>query len=51
MKLGDGADSDVKAVVPATEKYNKSDSVWLHFSPDIIHLFDKETSVLRMKSR
>lgn len=51
MKLGDGANSDVKAVVPATEKYNKGDTVWLHFSPDVIHLFDKDTPILRRKNR
>jgi len=43
MKLGDENNSDVKAVVSATEKYNKGDTVWLYFSPDVIHLFDKET--------
>jgi multiple sugar transport system ATP-binding protein len=51
IKLGDGANSDVKAVVQATERYKMSETVWLHFSPDIIHLFDKDTPILRKKSQ
>jgi len=51
MNLGDKANSEVKAVVPATERYNKSETVWLYFSPDIIHLFDKETPILRKKNQ
>lgn len=51
VKLGDAANSDIKAVVPATEKYNKGDPVWLHFSPEIIHLFHKDTPILRRKSQ
>ena len=50
-KLGDGASSEVKAVVPATERFNRSETVWLHFSPDILHLFDQETPILRRKSQ
>ncbi len=49
MKLEDGVDSEVKAVVPAAERYSIDETVWLHFSPDIIHLFDKDTPVLRRK--
>lgn len=51
MKLGDGAYSEVKAVVQATERYNIDETVWLHFSPDIIHLFDNDTPVLRRKNQ
>jgi multiple sugar transport system ATP-binding protein len=49
MKLGDGADSEVKAVVPASERYRVSETLWLHFSPDTIHLFDKESAILQKK--
>jgi multiple sugar transport system ATP-binding protein len=51
VKLGDVAHSEVKAVVQATEKYNISETVWLHFSPDVIHLFDKDIPILRKKSQ
>ena len=51
MKLGDGANSELKAVVPASERYNVSETVWLHFGPDTIHLFDKETPILRRKTQ
>jgi multiple sugar transport system ATP-binding protein len=47
MKLGDGVDSEVKAVVPATERYETSEAVWLHLGPDVIHLFDNDTPILR----
>jgi multiple sugar transport system ATP-binding protein len=49
-KLEDGASREVKAVVPASERYKVSEAVWLHFSPGIIHLFDQETPILRRKS-
>jgi len=49
IKLGDGANSEVKVVVAASERYNMNETVWLHFGPDIIHLFDKDTSILRRK--
>jgi ABC-type sugar transport system ATPase subunit len=51
MKLGDGVGTEAKAVVLATEKYRKDETVWLHFGPDVIHLFDKETPILRRKSQ
>ena len=51
MKLGDGANSEVKAVVPATERYTIRETAWLHFSPYVIHLFDRETPILRRKSQ
>ncbi len=50
-KLGDEANSEVKAVVRATERFNISETVWLHFRPDILHLFDQETPILRRKSQ
>ena len=51
MKLGDGENSEVKAVVPATEKYNTNETAWLHFDPDVIHLFHEETSILQRKDK
>ena len=51
IKLGDGAKSEIKVVVQATERYNISETVWLHFSPDVIHLFDKDIPIIRRNSR
>ena len=45
--LDDLAKSEVKIVVPSSEKYAINESLWLQFGPDIIHLFDKETPVLK----
>lgn len=49
LELGDGSNSEVKVVVAASERYNMNETVRLHFGPDIIHLFDKDTSILRRK--
>jgi len=52
IKLDDVANTEVKAVTPSTERYNATERVWLYLSPDIIHLFDQETPILRReKSR
>ncbi len=42
-----GAEGEIKAVVPASERYRQGETVWLHFPPEIIHLFDGDTPVLR----
>lgn len=47
FSLGDGQGSELKVVVPATERYKVGDTVWLHFNPDTIHLFDQDTPVLK----
>jgi len=49
VKLGDKQNSEIKAVAQETERYNISDTVWLQFSPETIHLFDKDTPVLQRK--
>jgi len=49
ISLGDGAASEMKAIAPATEKYTTGSAVWLHFGPDIIHLFDKDTPIIKRK--
>jgi ABC-type sugar transport system ATPase subunit len=49
LELGDESKSEVKVVVSATEKYTMNETVRLQFGPDIIHLFDKETSIIRRK--
>jgi len=51
IRLGNQANKEVKAVVPAAEKFGVNDAVWLGFSPDVIHLFDKETPILQRKNR
>jgi multiple sugar transport system ATP-binding protein len=50
LELGDESNSEVKIVVPATEKYNTNETVRLQFGPDVIHLFDEEASILRRKT-
>lgn len=49
IRLEDGVESEVRAVVPATEKYRMGETVWLQFDPEIIHLFDGDTPVLKRK--
>jgi ABC-type sugar transport system ATPase subunit len=51
IKLKDRDASEVKAVVQSGEKYSSNEPVWLHVNPDMIHLFDKETPILRRKSK
>jgi multiple sugar transport system ATP-binding protein len=50
MQLGDVMRSEVKVVVPATERYDMNETLWLQFSPDAIHLFEKDTPILRRKA-
>ncbi len=47
LDIEDGAQSEVKAVVAATERYTTDETVWLYFGPDIIHLFDGDLPLLR----
>jgi ABC-type sugar transport system ATPase subunit len=50
IKLNDRDASEVKAVVQSSEKYSSNEPVWLHVNPDMIHLFDKDTPILRRRS-
>ena len=45
--LADRAKSEVKVVVSFSEKIGSGEEIWLHFAPDIIHLFDGEAPVLQ----
>jgi len=47
VNLGDGQGSEIKVVVPATERYRVGDTIWLNFNPDTIHLFDQDTPVIK----
>ena len=47
LVLDDNTQSEIKAVVAATERYAMDETVWLYFSPEIIHLFDGELPLLR----
>ena len=51
LNLSDTRSTELKAVVAATERYSKGESVWLSFGAEIIHLFDGETPILRRVSR
>ena len=51
LNLSDTRSTELKAVVAATERYSKGESVWLSFGSEIIHLFDGETPILRRVSR
>ena len=46
VKLGDLDNSEIKVVVPAGRMGGEGETVWLEFSPEIIHLFDGETSII-----
>jgi ABC-type sugar transport system ATPase subunit len=46
LHLGGVNKAEVKAVVAATERYSAGESVWLTFSPEIIHVFDGEAPIL-----
>jgi multiple sugar transport system ATP-binding protein len=46
VTMADKAGSEVKVVVSSLEKIAAGEKVWLHFAPDIIHLFDGEAPVL-----
>ncbi len=48
--LSDPKKTEVKVVVPAgTIPYKMKDAVWMEFSPEYVHLFDKETAIIRRK--
>jgi multiple sugar transport system ATP-binding protein len=49
IQLGDAAKSEVKAVVQATERFGIEETVHIHISPEIIHLFDQDTPILQRK--
>jgi multiple sugar transport system ATP-binding protein len=49
IQLGDVARSEVKAVVQASERFGIGETVWIHLSPEIIHLFDQNTPILQRK--
>jgi multiple sugar transport system ATP-binding protein len=38
--------TEIKVVIPGEKVGQIGESVWLKFSPDIIHLFDKQSSIL-----
>ncbi len=49
LKVGleDRDNTEVKVVVPMEIAGHVGDTVWLEFSPEIIHLFDKDTPIIR----
>ncbi len=47
LDLDDSAQSEAKAVVGTMEWYTAGETIWLYFSPEIIHLFDGNLPVLR----
>ena len=49
LKVGleDRDNTEVKVVVPMEIAGHVGDVVWLEFSPEIIHLFDKDTPIIR----
>jgi len=49
VTLADQAQSEVKVVVSSGEKISTGEKIWLHFAPNIIHLFDGEAPVLQRK--
>lgn len=51
VTLGDVKNSEIKVVVSASEAFNAGDTIWLHLTPDIIHLFDEDTPVLQRVAR
>ncbi len=46
VKLEDETESEARVVVSAQEKYGEGEVVWLHFAPQIIHLFIDDVSIL-----
>ncbi|MGE5593701.1 MAG: ABC transporter ATP-binding protein [Betaproteobacteria bacterium] len=50
MDLSDTKKTEVKVVVPATERYAPGEVLWLNWSPEIIHLFDGEVPVTQHPS-
>jgi multiple sugar transport system ATP-binding protein len=51
IKINDEKGSEIKAVVPAMERYGSDDKVWLYFDPAFIHLFDGEAPIIRRKGK
>jgi ABC-type sugar transport system ATPase subunit len=51
VKTDDEKGSEVKAVVPAMEKFGSDDRVWLYFDPAFIHLFDGDVPVIRREGK
>ncbi len=49
--IDDRVKTEVKVVVPSNEKYTAGESLGLYFGPDIIHLFDNETPILKRQPR
>lgn len=50
LELSDLKKTEVKVLVPAgAVQYKMKDTAWLEFSPEFIHLFDKETAIIRRK--
>ena len=47
VTLADRAKSEVKVVVSSAEKIGVGENIWLHFAPEIIHLFDQDTPILQ----
>ncbi|MCR4401531.1 MAG: ABC transporter ATP-binding protein [Firmicutes bacterium] len=47
MDLSDVKKTEVKVVVPATERYVIGEALWLHWEPEIIHLFDGDLPITR----
>lgn len=46
VNLEDLDNSEIKAVVPSERMGGEGETVWLEFSPEVIHLFDGETSII-----
>ncbi|GAJ07716.1 unnamed protein product, partial [marine sediment metagenome] len=47
VKLEDVDSTEIKVVVPIERVVHVGKTVWLEFRPEIIHLFDKETPIIR----
>jgi len=49
VNLEDLDNSEVKAVVPSERMGGEGETVWLEFSPEIIHLFDGDIPIIQRK--
>lgn len=49
VKLENLENSEIKVVVPAGWMCREGETVWLEFSPEIIHLFDGEAPIIQRK--
>jgi multiple sugar transport system ATP-binding protein len=47
VALADRVKSEVKVEISSAEKVAMGNKIWLHFAPNIIHLFDGETPLLQ----